>query len=151
MKISYLITIIFLLHSYAEAKALKAGEIKKATIIEGFKVSNSLKGFPVLIYLGWEGGIHKKSKKKSSCTLVANANPDFAKQRTYLYLERIECNDKDKNISAYITDTNFDFGIKSGFINSSTGKYLKVDGGTKIFVVITQVNSEKIQISDSGH
>jgi len=155
MKLFYLIPILFLSHSFGGAINFKAGDIQKATIVDGFKVSNSLKGFPVLISFGWNEQTYKRVKREikspARCILVANANPDFTKKKSYLYIDRIECDKKNIEISAYITDTRLDFGIKSKFINFNTSQYLKVDGGTKVFVVITQVNGEKIQISDSGH
>ena len=155
MKFIHLISLSILFFPFnVEAQNFKAGDIQKATISNGFKVNKFINGFPILINFGWDYNTNKKNSAKNKtqkCILIANANADFKKRKSYLYVDRIECENKNIEISAYITDTQLDFGIKSKLlIKSNSLKYLTVERGTRIYVVFKKVEDNKMHISDSN-
>ncbi len=120
------------------------GEIRQAVVRNGFDISESETNLPVLI------SFNIKNKYFNKCHLFAKASPDFYRNKSYLYVNKIECNGHEMKYSAYVIDRNMNFGVPSLIKYYNSKKYLHVANGTLVNIVFTDFDETKDSSSQSG-
>lgn len=140
----FIVSLFFEMNIFAKGVHFSSGEIRQAVIKNGFDISESGANIPVLI------SFNEKDKNLSKCHIFAKATPDFYRNKSYLYISKIECNGHTMNYSAYVADKNMNFGVPSYPKLYNSKKYLHVKTGTNVNVVFTPKEDSQVATSNFG-
>ena len=140
----FVVSSFFEMNIFAKGVHFRSGEIRQAVVKNGFDVSENGVDIPVLI------SFNDKDKYLSRCHIFAKASPDFYRNKSYLYISKIECNGHTMNYSAYVADKRMNFGIPSYPKLYNSKKYLHVITGTSVNIVFTPNEDSQVASSHSG-